>query len=133
MRPVGSHGVGARHGAQSHRMLVCALVAHHSYAAYRGEQHRTGLPHLVIQRLAVLTDVVVHVLDVDVVGVLQYAYFLARDVTEYAHCQPRAWERMALDEPFGHLQLVTYAAHLVLEQPLQRLAELQVHLLGQSA
>ena len=68
MRPVGGHGVGARHGAQSHRMLVSALVAHHADAAYRREKHRAGLPNLVIQRLAVLANVVVHVLDVYVVS-----------------------------------------------------------------
>ena len=40
---------------------------------------------------------------------------------------------MALDEPFGHAELVAHAAHLVFEEPLQRLAQLQVHVLGQSA
>ena len=40
---------------------------------------------------------------------------------------------MAGDEVFGHPELASHAAHLVLEQPLQRLAELEVHLLGQSA
>ena len=40
---------------------------------------------------------------------------------------------MACNEMLRHSELTTYAAHLVLEQPLQRFAELQVHLLGQSA
>ena len=39
---------------------------------------------------------------------------------------------MTGDEMFGHAHLTTYATHLVLEQPLQGLAQLQVHLLGQS-
>ena len=33
---------------------------------------------------------------------------------------------------FGHAHLTTYATYLVLEQPLQGLAQLQVHLLRQS-
>jgi hypothetical protein len=40
---------------------------------------------------------------------------------------------MALDEVFGHLQLTTYTAHLVFEEPLEGFAELEVHLLRQSA
>ena len=39
---------------------------------------------------------------------------------------------MTGDEMLGHTQLAAHTAHLVLEQPLQRLAELQMHLLGQS-
>ena len=40
---------------------------------------------------------------------------------------------MTLDEALGHAKLVAYAAYFVLKQPLQRLAELQMHLLRQSA
>ena len=40
---------------------------------------------------------------------------------------------MTGDEVLRHAQLAPHTAHLVLEEPLQRLAELQVHLLGQSA
>ena len=34
---------------------------------------------------------------------------------------------------FGHSQFASYAAYFVLEQPLQRLAQTEVHLLGQTA
>ena len=40
---------------------------------------------------------------------------------------------MARDEMLGHTQLTPHTAHLVFEQPLQGLAQLQVHLLGQAA
>ena len=40
---------------------------------------------------------------------------------------------MARDEVLGHTHRAAHAAHLVLEEPLQRLAELEVHLLGQAA
>ena len=40
---------------------------------------------------------------------------------------------MAGNQVLGHAHRTPYAAHLVLEQPFQRLAELQVHLLGQTA
>ena len=40
---------------------------------------------------------------------------------------------MTGDEVFGHAELATDTTNLVLEEPLQRLAELQVHLLRQSA
>ena len=40
---------------------------------------------------------------------------------------------MTRNEMFGHTELTAHTAYLVLEQPLQRFAELQVHLLGKSA
>ena len=40
---------------------------------------------------------------------------------------------MTGDEVLGHAQLTTHATYLVLEQPLQGLAQLQVHLLRQSS
>ena len=46
--PVGCHGVGRRHGAQRHGLLVCAFVAHYAHALH-GQQNNSGLPYLVIQ------------------------------------------------------------------------------------
>ena len=40
---------------------------------------------------------------------------------------------MTVDEVLGHTQLTAYTANLVLEEPFQRFAELQMHLLGQTA
>ena len=64
---------------------------------------------------------------------MQDAHFLGGDVAQYAYGQSRSGERMAGDEMLRHAHLTAHAAHLVLKQPLQGLAELQVHLLGQSA
>ncbi len=136
-------------------MLVGALVAHDTHAADGGEQDGTGLPYLVVERH--FDGAVLHVgrhagsqhlagflareayliltqaADVDVVSILQDAYFLGGDVTEDADGESGTWEGMTGDEVLGHTQLAAHTAHLVLEEPLQGLAELQVHLLGQSA
>ena len=155
MRPVGGHGVGAGHGAEGDGMLVGALVAHHTHAAHGGEQNGARLPYLVVERhlyLAVLHVggntggqhaagllagefhfIVAQTIDVDMVGFLQHTHLLGCDVAQDAHGQARSGEGMAGDEMLGHAQLASHAAHLVLEEPFQRLTQLQVHLLGQSA
>ena len=108
-------------------MLVGALVAHHAYGAYGGEQHDARLPDVIVEPpLAQATDI-------DVVGLLEYAHLLGRDVAQDADGKSRSGEGMPGDEMLGHAQLTAHAAHLVLEEPLQGLAELQVHLLGQTA
>ena len=114
-------------------MLIGALVAHHSYGADGGEQHGTGLPDVVVEARAVRHLVVVHLLDVDIIGILQDAHLLAGDVAKDTHGETWAREGMTLDETLRHLQLIAHAAHLVLEQPFQRFAELKLHVLGQPA
>ncbi len=114
-------------------MLVSALIAHHPYGADGGEKYRTCLPYMVVETCAVGHGVVVHLLYVDIVGILQDTHFLTGDVAKDADSQTRTGERMTLDETFGHAHLVAYTAHLVLEEPSERFAELQVHLLGQTA
>ena len=125
--PVGSHGIGAGDGAECHGILVGAFVAHHAYAPHIGEQDGACLPYLVVE------SPVAEALDEDVVGILQDAHLLGCDGAEDAHGQSRSGEGMASDEVFGDAELSAHAAHLVLEEPLQRLAQLEVHLLGQSA
>ena len=110
-------------------MLVSTFVTHNAYTAYCGKKHRAGLPYLVIKRLTVLANIVVHVLDINIVCVLEYANLLTCNVAKNTYRQPRTRERMTLDKTFGHAKLVTYTANFVLEQPLQRLAELQMHFL----
>ena len=133
MGPVGSHGVGRGNGTQGHGVLIGALIAHHAHRADSGEQNDACLPHLIIQRLAVGVDIIAQSADVDVVGVLQYAHLLGRDVAENADGQAGTREGMSGNQVLGHTKLAPNAAHLVLKEPLQRLAELEVHLLGQSA
>ena len=60
-------------------------------------------------------------------------YLLGSDVTQDADGQARTGERMSFDEPLGHLELVTNAAHFVFEQPLEWFAQLQLHFFGKSA
>ena len=126
MSPVGCHGVGAGHGTQGHCTLVCALVAHHAHALHRQQNH-ASLPNLVVE------VPVAEALDENVVGILKNFHFLASDVAEDAHCQARSGERMAADEMLGHAEFSSHAAHFILEEQSQRLAELKIHLLRQSA
>ena len=60
----------------------------------------------------------VHVLDIDVVCILQNAHFLTGDVAKDAHGKAGTGERMPLDESFGHPELVAHTAHFVFEEPL---------------
>ena len=87
---------------------------------------------MVVERRAVGHGIVVHLLDIDVVGILKDAHFLPCDVAEDAHREAGAWERVALDKTLGHLQLITHAANLILEEPFQRFAELELHVLWQA-
>ena len=136
-------------------MLVGALVAHHAHGADGGEEDGARLPDLVVERdldFAVLHVgrnagsqhtasllaaephlVLTQATDVDVVGILEDAHLLGRDVAQDADGEARTREGMARDEVLGHTHRAAHAAHLVLEEPLQRLAELEVHLLGQAA
>ena len=114
-------------------MLIGALVAHHPHTTHGAQQDGSCLPHLVVETFAIITNICEHVLNVDIIGFLEYADSLAGDIAKDAHRQTRAREWMSLDETVGHAQLATHTAHLVLEQPLKRLAQLQVHFLGQSA
>ena len=84
-RPRGCHAVGGVDRTQSDHVFICALVAHHAHAPYRG-QNRTCLPYLVVK------IPVAQALDVDVVGFLKYAHFLRRHFPEYAHPEARARE-----------------------------------------
>lgn len=71
--------------------------------------------------------------DVDGVGLLKDLYLLAGDVAEDAHGEAGAGEGMAADECVGHAELAAYAAHLVLEEPAEGLAEPELHVGGQAA
>ena len=70
--------------------------------------------------------------NVDVIGILQNTDFLGSDVSQDTDSKTWTWERMACDKVLGHAQLTANATYLVLEKPLERLAERQMHLLGQS-
>ena len=63
---------------------------------------------------------------------MKNSYLLWRDVTQDTDGEARTREGMAGDEMLRHTELTTHTTHLVFEQPLQRLAELQAHLLRQA-
>ena len=136
-------------------MLVCALVAHDANRLHCCQEYCSCLPSLIIERnldLAVLhlgrnacsknpTSlfagelhlVVAQTFHEYIVCILQDAYSLRSNVAKYAHSQAWTWERMTRNEMLRHSHRASYAAHLVLEQPFQRFAELQMHFLWQSA
>ena len=64
---------------------------------------------------------------------MENAHFFGGDVAQNPHAKTRPWERMTLDKVLRHTEFATNLAHFVLEQPFQRLAELEFHFLGQSA
>lgn len=126
MRPVGGHGIGRGHCTECYGALVSTLIAHHTYTLHR-QKDCTSLPHLVIQ------VPVTQSLNEDIVSLLEHSYLLGGDVAEDAHCQTRAREGMTLDKMVRHAELATHSAHLVLEEQTERFAQLEIHLLGQTA
>ena len=107
-------------------MVVGAAVAHHAHRAH-GQQHREGLPDLVVE--ASLADLV----EVDHVGLAQDVEFLAADGAGDADGEARSGEGVAAHEGLGQAQLAAQRPHLVLEEFAQGLHELHVHALGQAA
>ena len=102
MRPVGSHGISTGNGTKSNRMLVCTLVTHNAYATDSGQQDRSGLPNLIVERhlyLAILhigrysgsqdttcfftrkaNFIVAQAADIDVVGILKNANLVGGNI-----------------------------------------------------
>ena len=133
MSPVGCHRVGRGDGTQGHRVLIGTLVAHDAHTADGGKQDDTCLPDLMIQGYTIGVDIFAQGTDIDIIGILQDTHFLGGDVAQNTDSQTRTGEGMTRDEMLGHAQLAAHTAYLVLEQPLQRFTELQLHVLGQSA
>ena len=104
-------------------MLIGALITHHADTLDSGEQDGACLPDVVIEFCAVRHNVFTHVADIDIVGILQDAYLLRSDVTQYAHSKSRTWEWMTVDEMVRHSERTSYTAYLILEEPFQGFAE----------
>src|SRR5690606_1175108 len=126
VRPAGGHEVDGFHGAQGDDPGVAAAVADHADRLDRLEDHE-GLADLVVP------VEVAQFLDEDVVGATQQVGVFLLHLAEDAHAQARTWEGVAVDHVVGQAQLEADLAHLVLEQLTQRLDQLEVHLLGQTA
>jgi hypothetical protein len=80
--------------------IVGPAVAHHADALYR-QQHGEGLPDRVVE--AGVADL----LEEDRVGLAQNVDLGAGDFAGDADCEPRAGDRVALDEPVGQSQLAS--------------------------
>ena len=155
MCPVGRHGIGRSDGTEGHRLLIGALIAHHTDTLH-GEEHHAGLPNLVVERnldFALLGSIIGHTgrqkatcfhhvhldfvvaqaADEDVVGILQHAHLFGRDVAQNAHGQSGAGEGVTIDKVFGHTHLASHAAHFVFEEPLEGFTDFQVHLFRKTA
>ena len=76
---------------------------------------------------------VTQALNENIVGFLQSMHLLRCYIPQDADSQSRTGERMTGNQMFGHSQFASHAAYFVLEQPLQRFAQTEVHLLGQTA
>ena len=69
----------------------------------------------------------------DGVGLTQRLQTVAGDRAQTAHAQTRAGEGLAIDHTVGQTQLLADHAHLVLEEELERLDQLEVEILRQAA
>ena len=135
LRPVGGHGVGALHGAHDDGVPVGALVAHDAHGAdvrQRGEVLPHGvlavaLAGLLEQALVVGVQLLAH----DGVGVLQDLQLLGVHVADDADGQTRAREGLAVHDAVGQPERRAQRPHLVLEEVVQRLDEVEVHALGE--
>src|SRR5690606_9313216 len=74
-----------------------------------------------------------YLVEIDGVGLAQDLELVAGDAAGNADGKPRPRERMAADEAVRQAELAAERAHLVLEELAQRLDQLHVHALGQTA
>ena len=154
MCPVGCHRIGTGYGTESHWMLVSTFITHHTYGANGGQKNSTCLPNLIVERnlnLAILHVgrntgsqysasfltaqlhlILTQATDIDVVSILKDTHLLRGDVAQDTNGKTWTWEWMASNQVLWHTHRATYSAHLILEQPLQWLAQLEVHLLRES-
>src|SRR5205085_8741342 len=125
-RPVGGHRVLGGDGSDDDRVGVRALVALDTDRTNRRE-HREALPKLVVEtRTADL-------IEQDRVSLPEGLEPLARDLADDPDREAGTGERMPPDHPLRQPELLADSAHLVLEQEAERLDELHVHLLRQTA
>src|SRR5207247_3008330 len=125
-RPVGGHEVLGRHRAKRHERAVRAVVTHHTDAA-DGREHRERLRHAAIEIGGA------QLLEEDRVRAPEHVERMAIDGTDDADGEPRTGERMPPEDVLGDPELGANAPNLVLEEPSQRLDDLEVHDVRQSA
>ena len=126
-RPVGSHEVLGRHGAQGEHTVVAAAIAHDANGT------RVGQDGEILVHFLIFTDLF-QLLAVDRVGKAQRVGLLLGDLAHDANGKTRAGERLAGDEILGQPQLAAELTHLVLKEQAQRLDDLlEVDIVGKTA
>ena len=125
--PVGGHRVVAGDGADHDDVPVGALVALNADGADVGE-HAERLPELAVE--AGLADLILE----DVVGLAQHVQaLLRRFASHHADRETGPREGLAPDEAFGQSELGADRADLVLEERAQRLDQLELQVVGETA
>src|SRR4028119_356473 len=125
-RPVRGHGVVRGYGPNDHGVGVGPRVAHDADGV-DGREDGEALPEVAVEARG--PDLLLQ----DGVGPAQDLQPLRRNVAYHPDREPRSRERLAPHEPLRHTQLRRHHPYLVLEQVPQRLYEIEVHHLGQSA
>ena len=93
--PVGGHAIDAGNGAEGANVLVRAQIAHHPHGLHR-QQHRKGLPDLIVEPIAL------QLVNEDRVGLAQQVQRLTVDRPQHTHGQAGAGERMPPDDRRRH-------------------------------
>lgn len=125
-RPIGRHGIYTGNGTQGYGIVKRTLIAHDTNGAV-GQQDCACLPYLVIK-----TPLSQTVYEYGI-GLLENGNLMRSDIAYDTHSKTGTRERMTANEMLRNTQAAAYGTDLILEQPLERLAELESHLLGQTA
>ena len=124
--PVRRHGVLGGDGPDDHRVGVGALVAHHADRADVGE-HGERLPDLPFEARCP------HLLAHDGVGLLQHGHPLGRDLADDPDAEAGSREGLSPHDVVRQSELGPDGPDLVLEQQAERLDQLELHVLGETA
>ncbi len=123
---VGGHAVARGNGAQGAHVVVRARVAHHAHRLHR-QQHREGLPDRVVEPGAA------NLVEIDRIRPAQDGELFGRYLARHADGETGSGKGMPADQSVGKPELAAERTHLILEQFAQRLEQLQLHPLRESA
>ena len=126
LSPVSCHGIHASNGTQCNGVVKGTLITHDTYGTV-SQKDCACLPYLVIE-----TPLAQAVYEYGI-GLLEYGHLMGSNLTDYSNCQTGTRERMTAYEVLGNTKTTADGTDLILEEPLERLAELETHLLGQTA
>ena len=124
--PVCGHAVDRGHGADGYGVVICPLIAHDADGTHIGQAGEV-LPDLFLQ--AGLGDLLAQ----DGIRFSDDVQLFFGDVAQDADTESRAGERLSPYHFFRQTKLDAQRAHFVLEQRVQRLDELELHVFRQAA